>query len=133
MGEMMIRKVLAGVALTTAAAAATVGAAGGASATTGGPQAETMTSAADANDAARAAGETGFATGSTEFATDHGDVTIAGDPGGVANAYGAPFVNVDLRCAVPATQGVGGNVLGGPVAACDTAPVDQFDAPERIL
>ncbi|MFD8566494.1 hypothetical protein [Streptomyces sp. NPDC057694] len=130
----MIRKVLAGVALTTAAAAATVGAAGGASATTGGPQAETMTSAADANDAARAAaGETGFATGSSEFATDHGDVTIAGDPGGVANAYGAPFVNVDLRCAVPATQGVGGNVLGGPVAACDTAPVDQFDAPERIL
>ncbi|NEB81923.1 hypothetical protein G3I40_42925 [Streptomyces sp. SID14478] len=130
----MIRKVLAGAALATAATAATVGAAGIASAHTGGPTAETMTNAHEANQAARAAaGETAYGTGATEFATDNGDVAIAGDPGGVANSYGAPFAHVDLRCAVPAAQGVGGNVLGGPVAACTNEPVDQFDAPERIL
>ncbi|MEU6120760.1 hypothetical protein [Streptomyces sp. NPDC047123] len=130
----MIRKVLAGAALASAAAAATVGTTGIASATEGGPQAETATSAHDMNQSARAAyGETASGTGVSPFATENGDVAIAGDPGGIANSYGAPFVDVDLRCAVPATQGVGGNVLGGPVAACDTAPVDQFDAPERIL
>ncbi|MGY0021069.1 hypothetical protein [Streptomyces sp. cg35] len=130
----MIRKVLAGAALASAAAAATVGATGVASATEGGPQAETMTSAHDANQAARASvGSTSYGTGASEFATDNGDVAIAGDPGGIANSYGAPFVDVDLRCAVPAAQGVGGNVLGGPVAACTNEPVDQFDAPERIL
>ncbi|MEV5976788.1 hypothetical protein [Streptomyces sp. NPDC052114] len=134
---MMIRKVLAGAALATAATAATVSAAGVASATTSGPEAENMTTSAhDMNQAARVAyGDTvsGTGTGSSEFATDNGDVAIAGDPGGVANAYGAPFVDVDLRCAVPAAQGVGGNVLGGPVTTCNNAPVDQFDAPERIL
>ncbi|MGW5862612.1 hypothetical protein ACWFRJ_10630 [Streptomyces sp. NPDC055239] len=130
----MIRKLLAGAALASAAAAATVGTAGIASATEGGPQAESSTSAHETNQAARAAyGETTSGTGTTEFATDNGDVAIAGDPGGIANSYGAPFVDVDLRCAVPSAQGVGGNVLGGPVAACDTAPVDQFDAPERII
>ncbi|MFJ2768348.1 hypothetical protein [Streptomyces sp. NPDC087300] len=135
---MMIRKVLAGAALATAATAATVSAAGVASATTGsGPEAENMTSSAhDMNKAARVAyGETvsGTGNGSSEFATNNGDVAIAGDTGGVANAYGAPFVDVDLRCAVPAAQGVGGNVLGGPVTTCNNAPVDQFDAPERII
>ncbi|MHB9758471.1 hypothetical protein ACYBSK_29165 [Streptomyces sp. BYX5S] len=133
----MIRKVLAGAALATAATAATVSTAGMAAATTGGPEAENLTTSAhDMNQAARVAyGETvsGTGNGSSEFATDNGDVAIAGDTGGVANSYGAPFANVDLRCAVPAAQGVGGNVLGGPVAACDNAPVDQFDAPERII
>jgi hypothetical protein len=28
---------------------------------------------------------------------------------------------------------IGGNVLGGPMAACPVAPVDQFDGPERII
>ncbi|WP_306333344.1 hypothetical protein [Streptomyces sp. KL118A] len=99
----MIRKVLTGAALMAAAAAATVGGAG--------------VAAAD----------------STEFATDNGDVAIGGDPGGILNSYGASFAHVDLRCAVPAPQGVGGNVLGGPVAACTNEPVDQFDAQERIV
>ncbi|WP_055702086.1 MULTISPECIES: hypothetical protein [Streptomyces] len=99
----MIRKVLTGAALMAAAAAATVGGAG--------------VAAAD----------------SSEFATNNGDVAIGGDPGGILNSYGASFVHVDLRCAVPAPQGVGGNVLGGPVAACTNEPVDQFDAQERIV
>ncbi|WP_372351382.1 hypothetical protein [Streptomyces sp. KL116D] len=131
----MIRKVLAGAALATAAAAATVGSTGVAVAHTGGPEAENMqTSAHDMNQAARVAnGETTSGTGASEFATSNGDVAIAGDPGGILNSYGAPFVDVDLRCAVPAAQGVGGNVLGGPVTACNNAPVDQFDAPERIV
>lgn len=118
----MIRKVLAG-------------AAGAASATTGGPEVEnSQSSAHDMNKSARAAyGETTSGTGASEFATRNGDVAIAGDPGGILNSYGAPFVDVDLRCAVPAAQGVGGNVLGGPVTACNNAPVDQFDAPERII
>ncbi|MHC5260549.1 hypothetical protein ACYSUO_21925 [Streptomyces sp. UC4497] len=101
----MIRKVLTSAALVAAAAASTVGGAGMA--------------AADG--------------GSQEFATRNGDVAIGGDPGGILNSYGASFVNVDLRCAVAAPQGVGGNVLGGPVAACTNEPVDQFDAQERIL
>ncbi|MYW65392.1 hypothetical protein GTY65_15185 [Streptomyces sp. SID8379] len=101
----MIRKVLTGVALAAAATAATLGASG--------------VAAADG--------------GAQEFATNNGDVAIGGDPGGILNSYGASFVNVDLRCAVPAPQGVGGNVLGGPVAACTNEPVDQFDAQERIV
>ncbi|GAA1355967.1 hypothetical protein [Streptomyces beijiangensis] len=129
----MIRKVLTGAALVSAAVGASVGATGVAAAADG-PQAETMTTAHEASQGARASyGETMSGTGVAQFGTENGDVAIAGDPGGIANSYGAPFVNVDLRCAVPATQGVGGNVLGGPVAACDDAPIDQFDAPERII
>ncbi|MHB9758472.1 hypothetical protein ACYBSK_29170 [Streptomyces sp. BYX5S] len=101
----MIRRIVTGAALAAAAAASAVGGAG--------------TAAADG--------------GAQEFAGRNGDVAIGGDTGGLLNSYGAPFVNVDLRCAVPAPEGVGGNVLGGPVAACDNAPVDQFDAPERIV
>ncbi|MGW2346204.1 hypothetical protein [Streptomyces sp. NPDC001661] len=131
----MIRKVLSGAALASAAVAATVGATGVATAAESGPQAETMTNAHEANEAGRAAafGDTASGTGVSQFGTANGDVAIGGDPGGILNTYGAPLVNADLRCAVPAAQGVGGNVLGGPVAACNDAPVDQFDAPERIV
>ncbi|MGY0020996.1 hypothetical protein [Streptomyces sp. cg35] len=130
----MIRKVMAGAALASAAAAATVGAAGVASAAEAAPQADSMTSAHDMNQASRAAyGETMSGTGTSQFATDNGDVAIAGDPGGIANTYGSSFVNVDLRCAVADPQGVGGNVLGGPVSTCTNEPVDQYDAEERIL
>ncbi|WP_306324101.1 MULTISPECIES: hypothetical protein [unclassified Streptomyces] len=129
----MIRKVLTGAALASAAAAATVGATGVASAADS-PQAETMTNAHDANEAGRASyDETTSGTGTSRFATENGDVAIGGDTGGLLNTYGAPLVDVDLRCAVPGAQGVGGNVLGGPSANCTNEPVDQFDAPERIL
>ncbi|WP_405840415.1 hypothetical protein [Streptomyces sp. NBC_01518] len=72
-------------------------------------------------------------TTASDFATRNGDTAIGGDASGILNTYGAPLVNVDLRCAVPNAQGVGGNVLGGPMAACPVAPVDQFDGPERII
>ncbi|MFZ3596221.1 hypothetical protein [Streptomyces sp. BH104] len=131
----MIRKVLAGAALASAAVAATVGASGVASATGYGDTPETVSGGYDGTDtgAATMSGDTTSGTGVSQFATDNGDVAIGGDPGGILNSYGAPLVKADLRCAVPAPQGVGGNVLGGPVAACDDAPVDQFDAAERIL
>ncbi|MFD7292617.1 hypothetical protein ACFV9W_04945 [Streptomyces sp. NPDC059897] len=135
----MIRKVLAGAALASAAVAATVGASGVASATGYGEgygdAPETVSGGYDGTDtdAATMTGDTTSGTGVSQFATDNGDVAIGGDPGGILNSYGAPLVSADLRCAVPAPQGVGGNVLGGPVAACDDAPVDQFDAAERIL
>ncbi|MFD0419836.1 hypothetical protein [Streptomyces sp. NPDC127108] len=126
----MIKRMLAGAAL---AAAATMAVAGTASATAHGPEAEnTVTSAHDAIKKARAGGADG---GASDFATDNGDVAIAGDPGGVLNTYGAPLVNVDLRCAVPQPEGegIGGHLLGGPKAACNVAPVDQYQAPQRLL
>ncbi|MFM9447664.1 hypothetical protein [Streptomyces acidiscabies] len=112
---------------------------GVASATThGGVEAENMTvsSAADANQAGRAGvyGDTASGSGSVEpFSTRNGDTAIGGDASGILNTYGAPLVNVDNRCLAAGVQGVGGNVLGGPSATCDPAPVDQFDAPERII
>ncbi|MHC5903058.1 hypothetical protein ACVNF4_03965 [Streptomyces sp. S6] len=131
----MIKKVLAGAAL---ASAATMAATGVASATTtAGPGAEnhTATNAGEMNHAARVAyGETASGSGTaSDFATRNGDTAIGGDASGILNTYGAPLVNVDLRCAVPNAEGVGGNVLGGPSAACPVAPVDQFDAPRRII
>ncbi|MDX3386054.1 hypothetical protein PV682_32035 [Streptomyces niveiscabiei] len=130
----MIKKVLAGAAL---ASAATLAASGAASAHTSGPGAENMTAtrAGEMNSAARVAyGPTADGTGSaSDFATRNGDTAIGGDASGILNTYGAPLVNVDLRCAVPNAEGVGGNVLGGPSAACPVAPVDQFDAPRRII
>ncbi|KPI02598.1 hypothetical protein OK074_5261 [Actinobacteria bacterium OK074] len=130
----MIKTVLAGAAL---ASVATIAASGVASATTDGVGAENMTAtnAAEANHAARVAyGETASGSGTaSDFATRNGDTAIGGDASGILNTYGAPLVNVDLRCAVPNAQGVGGNVLGGPMAACPVAPVDQFDGPERII
>ncbi|MFI6942853.1 hypothetical protein ACIBI4_26595 [Streptomyces sp. NPDC050418] len=131
----MIKTVLSGAAIATVA---TMAAAGSASAATvSGPEGQnhTATSAGEASSAARVAyGETTSGSGSaSDFATRNGDTAIGGDASGILNTYGAPLVDVDLRCAVPNPQGVGGNVLGGPMAACPVAPVDQFDAPERII
>ncbi|MFJ9870951.1 hypothetical protein [Streptomyces sp. NPDC101165] len=71
----------------------------------------------------------------TGFGTGNGDTVIAGEPSGILNTYGAPFVNADLRCAVPLPEGegIGGHGLGGPKAACNIAPVDQFQAPQKLL
>lgn len=138
----MIRKVLAGAALASAAVAATVGASGVASATGYGDgygdAPDTVSGGYDGYDetgtgSTAPSGETTGGTGVSQFGTANGDTAIGGDPGGILNSYGSPLVNADLRCAVPAPQGVGGNVLGGPVAACEDAPVDQFDAEERII
>ncbi|KOU34662.1 hypothetical protein ADK54_09615, partial [Streptomyces sp. WM6378] len=67
--------------------------------------------------------------------TRNGNTSIAGEAGGIGNTYGAPFINVDLRCAVPLPEGegIGGHLLGGPKAACNIAPVDQYQAPQKLL
>ncbi|MEU9214644.1 hypothetical protein AB0D27_44040 [Streptomyces sp. NPDC048415] len=74
---------------------------------------------------------------SAHAADDGGNGTpaIAGDAGGILNTYGAPLINVDGRCLVPLPEGegIGGHLLGGPKAACNVAPVDQFQAPQKLL
>ncbi|KOU50649.1 hypothetical protein ADK54_09610 [Streptomyces sp. WM6378] len=73
--------------------------------------------------------------GASAFATRNGNTTIAGEAGGIGNTYGAPLANVDLRCAVPLPEGegIGGHLLGGPKSACNLAPVDQYQAPQKLL
>lgn len=63
------------------------------------------------------------------------DNAVAGDSGGILNTYGAPLISADLRCAVPLPEGegIGGHALGGPKAACNLAPVDQYQAPQKLL
>lgn len=82
-----------------------------------------------------AEGPTTNGPGASDFGTRYGDTAIAGDPGGILNSYGAPLVNIDGRCLVPLPEGegIGGHLLGGPKAACNVAPVDQFQAPQRLL
>jgi hypothetical protein len=69
------------------------------------------------------------------FGTGDGDTAITGDAGGILNTYGAPLINVDGRCLVPLPEGegIGGHLLGGPKAACNIAPVEQFQAPQKLL
>ncbi|MEV8527408.1 hypothetical protein AB0451_25185 [Streptomyces sp. NPDC052000] len=71
----------------------------------------------------------------TDFGTRNGATVIAGGAGGILNTYGAPLANVDLRCAVPMPEGegIGGHLLGGPKAACNLAPVNQYQGPQKLL
>jgi hypothetical protein len=71
----------------------------------------------------------------TGFGTRNGDTVIAGGAGGILNTYGAPLANVDLRCAVPLPEGegIGGHAFGGPKAACNLAPVNQYQGPQKLL
>ncbi|MFI6054695.1 hypothetical protein ACIBCO_31995 [Streptomyces violascens] len=71
----------------------------------------------------------------SDFGTRNGNTAITGEAGGIGNTYGAPFINADLRCAVPLPEGegIGGHALGGPKAACNTAPVDQYQGPQKLL
>ncbi|MFI6474222.1 MULTISPECIES: hypothetical protein [unclassified Streptomyces] len=130
----MIKKVLAGAAFATAAMMAV---AAPASAHTNGPEAENSTT--NAHDSIRAAragsGPTTSGSGATDFGTRNGNTAIAGDSGGILNTYGAPLINIDGRCLVPLPEGegIGGHLLGGPKAACNVAPVDQFQAPQKLL
>jgi hypothetical protein len=65
----------------------------------------------------------------------NGDAAISGEAGGIGNTYGAPLINIDLHCAVPLPEGegIGGHGLGGPKASCNIAPVDQYQAPQKLL
>ncbi|KOU39642.1 hypothetical protein ADK54_25070 [Streptomyces sp. WM6378] len=71
----------------------------------------------------------------TDFGTRNGDTFIAGGAGGILNTYGAPLINVDGRCLVPMPEGegIGGHLLGGPKAACNAAPVNQYQGPQKLL
>ncbi|MGW2813528.1 hypothetical protein [Streptomyces sp. NPDC001415] len=130
----MIKQVLTGAVFATAA---TMAVAAPASAATMGPEAKsTPTNAHEAIRAARvASGTTVSGTGATDFGTRNGDTAIAGDAGGILNTYGAPLINIDGRCLVPLPEGegIGGHLLGGPKAACNIAPVDQYQAPQKLL
>ncbi|MGW7613788.1 hypothetical protein ACWGKW_42495 [Streptomyces sp. NPDC054766] len=71
----------------------------------------------------------------TDFGTRNGDTAISGDAGGILNTYGASLVSAAGRCLVPLPEGegIGGHLLGGPKAACNVAPVDLFQAPQKLL
>ncbi|MFE9555530.1 hypothetical protein ACFYOD_18900 [Streptomyces sp. NPDC006703] len=80
-------------------------------------------------------GASGSSVGAKDFATRNGDTVIGGEAGGIGNTYGAPLINIDGRCLAPLPEGegIGGHALGGPKAACNVAPVDQFQAPQKLL
>ncbi|GGT85176.1 hypothetical protein [Streptomyces violascens] len=143
----MIKKILAGAAFATAA---TMAIAAPASAQTPKPKPNTTpmttlqipTATLQSILAAAAAqGPTASGTGAmnsmgaSDFATRNGNTSIAGEAGGILNTYGASLINVDLRCAVPLPEGegIGGHALGGPKASCNVAPVDQYQAPQKLL
>ncbi|MFE3187292.1 hypothetical protein ACFXKR_41690 [Streptomyces violascens] len=136
----MFKQVLAGAALATGA---TMAVAAPASAQAPKPPATTTPTSTLQSLLAAAAGPTANGTGSgamgsagaSDFATRNGNTSIAGEAGGIGNTYGAPFINVDLRCAVPLPEGegIGGHALGGPKAACNIAPVDQYQGPQKLL
>ncbi|MFI6049183.1 hypothetical protein ACIBCO_03725 [Streptomyces violascens] len=71
----------------------------------------------------------------TDFGTRNGDTVIAGGAGGILNTYGASLISADLRCAIPMPEGegIGGHLLGGPKAACNVAPVRQYQGPQKLL
>ncbi|MFD9632392.1 hypothetical protein [Streptomyces violascens] len=85
------------------------------------------------------AGTGASSDGAAAFSTRNGDTVITGTDGegagGILNTYGASLANVDLRCAVPLPEGegIGGHGLTGPKAACNIAPVDQYEAPQKLL
>ncbi|WP_331721245.1 hypothetical protein [Streptomyces sp. NBC_00212] len=136
----VFKQVLAGAALATGATMA-VAAPASAQAPAPVPPASTTPTSTLQSLLAAAAGPTASGTGAmgsagaSDFATRNGNTSIAGEAGGIGNTYGAPFINVDLRCAVPLPEGegIGGHLLGGPKAACNIAPVDQYQAPQKLL
>ncbi|MER5549526.1 hypothetical protein ABT072_45815 [Streptomyces sp. NPDC002589] len=81
----------------------------------------------------------GLGNGATDFGTRNANTAITGDDGegagGILNTYGASLVNIDGRCLVPLPEGegIGGHGLTGPKAACNLAPVDQYEAPQKLL
>ncbi|MEV5277278.1 hypothetical protein [Streptomyces sp. NPDC051994] len=132
----MIKHVLAGAVFATAATMA-IAAPASASAHTATPKAQnTPTNALDSILNARLAdGATAGGTGATQFGTRNGSSVITGESGGILNSHGAPLASADGRCGVPLPEGegIGGHLLGGIKPACNVAPVDQFQAPSKLL
>ncbi|MGW2817925.1 hypothetical protein [Streptomyces sp. NPDC001415] len=144
----MIKKILAGAAFATAATMAIAAPASAAQAPKPKPNTTPMTTLQIPTStlqsilaAAAAQGPTASGTGAmsgmgaSAFATRNGNTTIAGEAGGILNTYGAPLINVDLRCAIPLPEGegIGGHGLTGPKAACNLAPVEQYQGPQKLL
>ncbi|WP_256725807.1 hypothetical protein [Streptomyces sp. IMTB 2501] len=71
----------------------------------------------------------------TDFATRSGDTSLMGEVGGILNNHGAPLGNIDGRCLVPLPEGegIGGHGLGSLMNECNIAPVDQYQAPQKLL
>jgi hypothetical protein len=46
-----------------------------------------------------------------------------------------PLIPIGSRCAVPLPEGegIGGHALGSLKQECNIAPVDQFQAPQKLL
>ncbi|MFI6688512.1 hypothetical protein [Streptomyces sp. NPDC050485] len=130
----MIKQVLAGAAFATAA---TMAVAAPASAQTTGTQAQnTPTNTLQSVlTAPLAQGPTAIGNGATDFVTRNGDTAITGNSGGLINSYGAPLAHVDGRCAAPMPEGegIGGHALGTLKAECGVVPVDQYQAPQKLL
>ena len=113
----MMKKVLTGAALAVSATMSVAGPAAAAECATP----DTAGSAQQAISSYRMGGDT--AAGEGTYGSHFGD-TLVGSQDGVINNNGAPFVNVDLRCAVPNATGVGATF--GNKNSCSNAQVDQF-------
>ncbi|MFC1403426.1 MULTISPECIES: hypothetical protein [Streptacidiphilus] len=115
----MITKILAGTALAMSAAVAV---AAPASATDCPPAGDSTGAAQQAIGSYQMDGGNTTA-GEGTYGNHFGD-TLAGSQDGVINNNGAPFVDVDLRCAVANPTGVAG--VWGNKNSCSNASVDQF-------
>uniref|UniRef100_A0AAU2UW84 Secreted protein n=1 Tax=Streptomyces sp. NBC_00003 TaxID=2903608 RepID=A0AAU2UW84_9ACTN len=132
----MIKQVLAGAAFATAATMA-VAMPASATAHTTGPQAhKTPTDALQRILATNVGqGPTASGDGATNFGTSNGNTSVAGESGGILNNHGAPLGHIDGRCLVglPEGEGIGGHLLGTVKDQCNVAPVNQFQAPQKLL
>ena len=129
----MIKQVLAGAAFATAATMA-VAMPASASAHTTAPQAHKSPADALQRILATNVGQ-GATAGATGFGTINGDTSITGESGGILNNHGAPLGHIDGRCLVPLPEGegIGGHGLGSLKNQCNIAPVEQFQAPQKLL
>ncbi|MFC1409435.1 hypothetical protein ACEZCY_09910 [Streptacidiphilus sp. N1-12] len=114
----MIKKVLAGTALALSAATALAAPASALDCAGG----DTTESAQQAIGSYQMDGGSTTA-GEGTYGNHFGD-TLAGSQDGVINNNGAPFADVDLRCAVANATGVAG--VWGNKNSCSNGEVDQF-------
>src|SRR5689334_18476974 len=106
----MVKKALVGAVL---AASATIAAAGPASAVCA-SNTDTLRDSIQQAQVAEGDPMGGTSAGTGTWGSHYGDVAV-GEQHGLINTNGAPFLNVDLRCAVPNAdgEGIGGHALLG--------------------